>query len=304
MPSADFESFRSSVDRPEPRSLTYDVASLERLGDDERRLAEAILSDRIRAGDVRAMETALAAGVDAAVPALHTQTSAARPDIRDAALRALARLTNADSVIAKLVTELRTAETPIRINAAYELARTDHPLAEAALVGSLDDPEPIVRVHSWNGVLSKRGLTAYDQRHTPIGAIKTRVVNRLPSVYRQGAADLRALLAGLALGATPDQLGLTRGVLVDPAAVEAFVSSLGAGSPAYDTDAVGRFDAAHRAWAVGVLLGALARADERAPPALAALGVKEAVPAMDEVLAEGPPEPVAREIRAARSRLV
>jgi hypothetical protein len=288
MPSAAFESFRASIDRPDPRALTYDTAALARLDADERRLAEAILSDRIRAGDVRAIETALAADLDAAVPALQTRAADLRPDVRDAALRALARLTRADDVIARLTGELRAGELPIRINAAYELARSDHPVAQAALLQALDDAEPIVRVHAWGGVLRHRSLTAYDQRHTPLGAIKTRVVNRLPSVYHRGASELRALLVGLGLGATPASLGLEASAVADPAAIDAFVSSLPADHPTINTDAIARLDAPHRAWAIGVVLGALARSDRRAPGALAALAVPEALEALADVLAEHP----------------
>ena len=249
MPSEAFLAFEASLEHTDPRVFVYDLDALRRLPAGELPAVQAILDARIRAGNVRAMETALAAGYVGLVPALTTQLDVANAAVRDASARALASLTGAPDAIARVIADLRAGPTDIRIQAAHELARTRTRAARAALRGALVDPEAIVRAHAWMGLVGQLGVADLAEvRPSPLGVLVVRLYTGLTSVRLAAAATASALFERLDAGQTAFQLGLDVSTGTEPAAVGPFVDSLDVDLPAIDVAAVRSLDGGWRAW--------------------------------------------------------
>ena len=281
MPSAAFLAFEESLLHTDPRVFVYDLDALARLPVWEVPAAHALLDTRIRAGDIRAIETALAAGYADLTPAVTSQLDAPHPAVREAVARALTRLTGASDMIARVIANLRSANTDMRINAAQELARTRTVAARLALREALSDAESIVRAHAWAGLLEQLDLAALKAvRHSPLGVLTVQLYTELPSVRLAAAAEASAILQQIEAGASPADLGLAGTGADDPPALAPFIASLDSDYPAIDVAAIFMLDAPHRAWANAIVAAALERRDARAITARLALDAHWAVPAL------------------------
>jgi HEAT repeat protein len=263
--------FTASLDTTDPRELTYDVGALRDLVAEERGRAVDVLAGRVASGDVRAIETALAVPLPELEPAIRALGDAASGPAREAAARALTRFGDQDA-LRQLIDRLAKGHPMIRINAAYELAQSDDPLATDALLRALVDEEVIVRVHAWHGLVRRFGLDAVAEvRHSPLGTLFVLLVSDVPGSTIRGAERLRAIVARLRDGATPAELGLDVAPPPDDAPVDAFVASMRDDASPIDVAAVRAMDELHREWAIAIIVAAAGRRDPRVGPALEAL---------------------------------
>jgi HEAT repeat protein len=281
-----WERFEASLETMDPRELTYDVAALRDLPDDERARAAVLLAERIAAGDVRAIETALATPLPELEPNIGALGPGASGPAREAAARALARFGDLDA-LDELVARLATGHPMVRINAAYELAQSDEPVAMAALLRALVDTDVIVRVHAWHGLNRHYGLEPLGEvRHSPLGTLFVLVCTNVPASMARGADAFREIAARLEAGATPAELGLDVPTPPDDAPVDAFVASMRDDASPIDVGAVQAMGPLHRAWAVAIIIAAAERKDPRVSAAVEALGEPWALDAVRSVVAD------------------
>lgn len=281
-----WERFEASLETTDPREITYDVSALRDLAGEERAQAVALLADRIAAGDVRAIETALATPLPELAVAIGALGPGAAGPAREAAARALARFGDLGA-LEELVARLATGHPIIRINAAYELSKSDEPIAVAALLRALVDTEVIVRVHAMEGLNRHYGLSALAEvRHSPLGTLFVLVCTDIPVVTARGADAVRAIAARLDAGATATELGLDVPPPPDDAPVDAFVASMRDDASPIDVGSVQAMSPLHRAWATAIIVAAAERKDPRVPAAVAALGEPWAIDAIRSVIAD------------------
>ena len=281
--SAAWERFASSLDTTDPRELTYDVAALRDLAVDERARAVETLAGRVASGDVRAIETALAVPLPELEPAIRALGDTTSGPAREAAARALARFGDQGAVL-QLIDRLAKGHPMIRINAAYELAQSDDPLAMDALLRALVDTEVIVRVHAWHGLLRFCGLDALAEvRHSPLGTLFVLICCDVPATTARGAERFAEIVGRLRSGANPADLGLDVQPPPDDAVTDAFVESMRNDGQAIDVDAVRAMDSLHREWAIAIIVAAAGRRDPRVAAAVAALGEPWAQAAINDL---------------------
>ncbi len=284
--SAAWERFASSLDTTDPRELTYDVAALRDLAVDERARAVETLAGRVASGDVRAIETALAVPLPELEPAIRALGDTASGPAREAAARALTRFGDQGAML-QLMDRLVRGHPMIRINAAYELAQSDDPLAMDALLRALVDTEVIVRVHAWHGLLRFCGLDALAEvRHSPLGTLFVLICCDVPATTARGAERFAEIVGRLRSGANPADLGLDVQPPPDDAVTDAFVESMRNDGQAIDTGAVVAMDPLHRDWAIAIIVAAAGRRDPRVVPALEALDLPWALQDVRDMPAE------------------
>lgn len=304
MPSEAFEAFEASIRHPDPRLFIYDLDALARLPINEVPAAHAILDARIRAGDLRAIETALEAGYVGLTAALKGQLDSGSAPAREAAARALANLTGAPDVVARVIAALRTGPTDVRIQAAHELARTPTVAARGALREALADAEAIVRVHAWKGLLEQLDLEELAAvRHSPLGVLTVRLYTDLASVRTAAATEAGVIVERIEGGESPEDLALDGTDPGEPPEVARFVATLHADQPEIDLASMQALDPPHRAWADAVLVAALVPGDVRAARALVDLGATWAIPALLDAAARADDVAFADVATAAARRL-
>jgi HEAT repeat protein len=264
----------------DPREFTYDVAALRAMAGDERARAVEQLVARVAAGDVRAIETAIAVPLPELEASIRALGPSASGPAREAAARALARFGDRDAVV-ELVSRLERGHPMVRINAAYELARSDDRLATEGLLRALTDTESIVRVHAWEGLVRRLGLEALATvRHSPLGTLFVLVCSDVPASVARGAERFTSIARRIGEGETPAQLGLDVPLPEDDVAVDSFVASMRDDERPIDVEAVRAMDPLHREWAIAIVVAAAGRGDPRVGAALAALDVAWAIDAV------------------------
>lgn len=284
MHSKYFQTFLQSLEgQLDPQAWTYDAPSFHFLEGAERTEAIRLILARVHLYEPRAMLTAGAFKLQEALPTLEAASNDPRPFIRSCALMARARLSESDETVERLAQELSSAEASARINAAFALARMKRPDAALALLGVLDDPDPIVRAHAVDGyiaALDLRPLMPVCQ--APLRVRFMRLYSHLKSIYKAEATGLRELFALLAKGTNPAGLGLVYDGGVDPQLVDRFVDAQG--TPQYDLEAILSMHGHDRAWVEALTLVALERQDPGAPAAIAALQLPLGREALEEAL--------------------
>lgn len=269
-----WQRFSASLDLTDPREITYDVGAMRELTGEDRSRALEALERLITRGDVRAIETALATPLPELAFAVRTIGPSAPGPAREAAARALARFGDEHAVV-ELALRLAHGHPQIRINAAWELSKSDDPAATEALLDALTDKHMIVRVHAWNGLLRRCGLEDLaTQRTSPLGTLFVWVVSDVPDMVARGAERVAKIVSRIAEGATPADLGLDGPVPPEDAHVAAFVASMRDHDVPMDVDAVRAMDPSHREWAIAMIVAAAAHPDSRSLPALEALDIR------------------------------
>lgn len=279
MSSVHYRRFVQSLDpASSPRALTYDIASFSRLEGLERSHGAHLLLEKARGEDVRAISTLAYIPWPEAIPDLEALRASASPATRAAAHRALARLRSAPEDIARVADDL-LSDSPLSIDAAYELSQRDDPEAVAALLAALSADEPIVRMHAMEGLLRTLDLEDLKCDHSPLDAIAARLFNTLDCVRLPATHAMRHVLEAVIDGASPDALDLRYVPTPDPAPLNRFLHATD-----HAPDAILALGPHDRAWAEAVLLGELSRRDLLAPQASVLIRLQDAPQALREVL--------------------
>jgi hypothetical protein len=279
MSSAHYQRFVQSLDAAtSPRALTYDIAAFSQLEGLERSHGAHLLLEQARRGDVRAISTLAYIPWPEAIPDLEALRASASPATRAAAHRALARLRNAPEDVAHVADDA-LSDSPLSIDAAYELSQRDDPEAVAALLAALAADEPIVRMHAMEGLLRTLDLEDLKCDHSPLDAIAARLFNTLDCVRLPATHAMRHVLEAVIDGATPDALDLRYVPTPDPAPLNRFLHATD-----HAPDAILALGPHDRAWAEAVLLGEISRRDLLAPQAAVLIRLQDAPQALREVL--------------------
>jgi hypothetical protein len=281
-----FERFQDEVARGGSQGeLTYDLDNIGRLSAEERAAADKLLEQRaLEQGDTRAIETLAALGVTEAIPLFEKLEADPRPAVRVTATRALALLRPSPAVAARLGAELGQGLAPLdAAEAAWSLRQLAGPEAIAGLLVALRASSVTARMHAWEGLIEKLALpaTLNKPHQTPLRTLYTRTITGLDSVWPAGAAAAAEALQALAGGSTAEALGLVYAP-GDPALIRRLWASLEEASPAIDVAAIEAMEGHDRQWAEHKLVYELGARDPRAADAIGAIGLRAAVPALEE----------------------
>lgn len=287
MSRAALDSFLQSLRRFEPREDGYDASGLASFSDGERAMAEDALIERAANGDARALVTIGRLGLTRALDVVHAQSQSRWGWVRFAAHRALLRLVG-DAAAPALVADAATGSPTARFGAMVELATSKGPGAEQALLDGLQDPDVLVRSRALESLIERYGLRGYaldeygqTALETPLMTIDCMLSSDVVPLWIQGAHEARAIFEALAAGASPDALGLRyvrggpRGFRDDVR--EAFFDD----DVRFDTRPIAAVSGHDRLWAETFLAMQLARRSVRAARALADLGARWTVPALE-----------------------
>jgi hypothetical protein len=113
--------------------------------------------------------------------------------------------------------------------------------------------------------------------------LKDYLASDVKAFARIGAIEMRAILAKLAAGASPESLGIT--YMADPApeVSNGIIDAIVDADVLYPVDAILPLSGLARTWAEAALALRIESEDERVPDALVRLGATWTVPVMQEV---------------------
>jgi HEAT repeat protein len=310
--SPDLARFLAALDHPDPREDSHDVSGLVGVSAVERTRAIEALMERVRTlGDTRAVMALSRIEATEALPLLRSLSLGQGP-LGAAARRALVRLGVEDeSTVAGLVGDSARGTFGERFAAIAALSGVDGDDALHALIEALEDPDGLVRYQAFDALVERLGVlplvrTADGSRPNfaaPLKVMCLLLADESPSLRALGLVRLKAAIAGLVAGVSPEALGLVHvgdpedrvgravGRAIRTPAAEFPVQEVLAASP-HDRESAEAF------WAL-----ALQRSDPRAADALGAVGATWTLPALHEVLARGGASPFLEAVRRAILRL-
>lgn len=277
---------RSLETGPVKGLLTYDLVAIQDLTESEWKQAEFLLIDQVLIEkDIVAMVTLGEMKSAKAVSALERAAKEASVEVRSAALRSLVAITGDGEHVKQLnalVSESNGAMSSAFV--AYSLANSDAPEAVAGLLDGLDSAFLPTRINSWEGLVNKLGLPEelLKPHQAPLCVEETKTLTPFPSVIAEGANNLRRILADLAQGKTPSELGLIYEPGPDPSLLDRVWESFHSSYPSYDLEAISQLTGHDAAWARVMMLFKLGQRDIRGARAIAALGWTDMKPTLEE----------------------
>lgn len=268
----------------DPKLLVYALEAFEALVGDEREQAIALLFDRVQQRDWRAVQTLAAAEVQEAVPVLERYVTDPNASFRASVNRALACLVKSPEALARLAQELVSGHPIQAAFSAYSLAELDVDGAIQGLLAGLSSPFLPARINSYRGLFERFGLKSLaEPLQSPLWALCLAIGGKFPTMIDRGAAALRAIVAQLVAGASPEALDLEYRP-GDPELVKRFWTSMQQSDAALDLDALRTMCGHDRQWAEAQLINRLGWEDPRAAKAIVALQLEYAYPVLDEAL--------------------
>jgi hypothetical protein len=272
---------------PDLGDETYDMGLYDALSLSEKDIARDRLVDCVQTQDDSLALTTLAQLADPRATALARAWAARRDNKGFWARRALVRLGHGDEAVAGLVADLASGSRLQRFGALMDLARLPTKEAFDGLLSGLDDDDPLVRDRALDSLIERFGIGNLE-RHTdgslnllsPLRREQLLLGSQIPPLHQRAASLLKDWFIALQRGVPADQLGLRYS-----GAGDAFRDRVGAAVrgeitiiPCDDIRAASPHD---RAWAEALLAVSLQGEDPRLPAALADLGVRAAVDAMN-----------------------
>lgn len=188
----------------------------------------------------------------------------------------------ADAVAA----DLRAGTDFQRFAAARELGAHGDAAAVSALLTALEDPDPLVRMETYDQVLRLTGLPTLTQLppQAPLQRLNLLLSTELRALHQPAASAIRDLVTAVQGGATLADLDLAYVPGGQPDLRSALVDALGEPDDPLPVAVILHAAGHDRAWAEALLAAQLQPeiADIRAPAALAALAAMWTVPALRE----------------------
>jgi hypothetical protein len=287
--SSDFALFESSLHRSGSRDCEeYELDALERLSGAERERAEALLVERLKDGDYRAVRALELLSTPSARGALRDALASARGHVLGSLARALKR-SDPQAARDAAFRALRSDDDSVRVGGVQVLGDVPGDDVDAALLAAVDDPAPNVRVFAAEALFERLGLSACVVPRRRLTMLLMRLHSSFESLRRPALADLAALIDRLRVGDSPEALGLVDEEPVDSPAYRAWVQSIRSDSDEgpyaedFDLAALEALSAADRAWAELSLVTQLERLDPRVPRALRHMKSQLAVAPMSEL---------------------
>lgn len=205
--------------------------------------------------------------------------------------RALVLLGHGEEVIDAIVEDALHGKARMgRVAAVMDLPKIGGPKAITALGQALDDPDSSVRMIAWNGLVAaldlERGMRSPDgklEKGSRLELLKDYLASDVKAFARIGADEVRAILAKLAAGASPQSLGVT--YMTDPApdVSNGIIDAIVDADVPYPVDAMLPLTGLARTWAESALALRIESEDARVPEALVRLSATWTVPVMQEV---------------------
>jgi hypothetical protein len=270
----------------------FDVPALLALKGAERQEAEEVLIERLESSvnDPRVPRALGFMKSRRALPALRRVTRALNETAVEAALF-LWELERDPGAAEALVRTLRESHIDTaRLLAANALRDFPGPATEAALLQALDDEDELVRGRAGAVLMRQKGLEELAAvPRNRLFRLQALILNPLSAVRQAAIAELKELLAALAEGKRPDELGIaTQEQPESPALQRLWDSVFNEGrKPEWkrriDIDAYRALPEAERPWGEHLLLMLLGDRDLRGVHAAAELREQRALPALREL---------------------
>ncbi len=271
---------------------TYDLALASTLDGADRATYVAKLIENAGQGDTHAILTLGHLQATEALVVLRVDAAGSAPWAATSR-RALVLLGHGEEVVDAIVNDaLHGSARMGRVAAVMDLSKIGGPKAITALGHALDDAASSVRMIAWNGLVAALDLDPLMrspdgklEKGTRLELFKDFLASDVAAMVRVGADGMRATLAMLAEGVSPVTLAITYQPDPAPAVSDAIVQAIVDLDVAYPVDEIAKLKGVARQWAEAGLALRIESGDERVPDALARLGARWTVPAMEEVAA-------------------
>ena len=313
MSDSELQTLLAELHDPSNLSWKDETYSIERAADldaAERELYIRRLIELAQHGDEKAMLSLGALKVTEAIDPL-LRISQAQAERASYARRALVWLGRGQDVIADVAHDATSSQQmSVRAAAVLNLGQLGGPIATQALDACLDDVDSTVRSMAADALIELFHLQKYSlgadgtrELRTPLQRMTLLLHSAIEPLREVGKRELRAVIAALTAGATPESAGLTWSATMPESLRMQIPMALGDVEVPLPIDELSKVDGADRKWIEALLAAGMVREDARLPAALARLDARWTLPALDAVAATAEPGEFRDAVEAARRSL-